>query len=116
MGLYRDSVLMHTLTSDFSCAYMQKAPCAANIPHDDPDFQTTQREQEERLDFMVNYTDSLVRAIVLHEERAASFLLHEVDSSPLIRTAKVSSPCLVPALHDLSKAKLEPSQPQASQS
>lgn len=73
---------------------MQRAPCAAHIPHDDPNFKTTRQEQEERLDFIAKYTDAMVRATLLHDKAATSFLLNEVANNQLVRTAKVSSSCL----------------------
>ena len=74
---------------------MQRAPCAAHIPHDDPNFKTTERDQDERLDFIAKYTDAMVRARVLHDKAATSFLLNEVANSHLVRTAKISSSCLL---------------------
>ena len=74
---------------------MQRAPCAAHIPHDDPNFKTTEQDQEERLDFIAKYTDAMVRATLLHDKAATSFLLNEVANSHLVRTAKVSSSCLI---------------------
>ena len=76
---------------------MQRAPCAAEIPHDDPNFKTTKEEQEERLDFIANYTDAMVRATVLGGSAARSFLLHSVANSHLVRNAKMSAECLLVA-------------------
>lgn len=73
---------------------MQKAPCGAYNPGDDRNFMTTQEEQEERLQFMANYTDAIVRATVLNDQSAASFLLNDVADSPLVLTALVASSCL----------------------
>lgn len=80
---------------------MQRAPCGAHNPHDDPDFKTTKQDQEERLDFIAKYTDAMVRATVLNDRDAASFLLNEVASSHLVRRAKVSSNCLL-SPHDIA--------------
>ena len=85
-----------------SCC-VQKAPCAANISHDDPNFKTTESEQEERIDFIASYTDAVVRATVLNDQTAASYLLHDVPNSHLVRKAKVSSKCVVASLDDESK-------------
>ena len=73
---------------------MQKAPCGAYNPSDDRNFMTTQAEQEERLQFIANYTDAMVRATVLGDQTAASFLLNDVADSLLVQTALVASSCL----------------------
>ena len=85
------SSLQHVHTS-VGC--MQKAPCGAYNPSDDRNFMTTQDEQEERLQFIANYTDAMVRATVLGDQTAASFLLNDVADSLLVQTALVASSCL----------------------
>ena len=74
---------------------MQRAPCAAHIPHDDPNFKTTEQDQQERLEFIAKYTDAMVRATLLHDKAAISFLLNEVVDSPLVRMFKIPSSCLL---------------------
>lgn len=71
-------------------------------PHDDPNFTTTKEDQEERLKFIAQYTDAVVRATVLDDSAAASFLLNGVADSHLVQTAKVSSSCVV-APHDITQ-------------
>lgn len=71
----------------------QKAPCAIQIPHDDPKFTTTQEEQEERIAFMASVTDAMIRAQVLHDSQAAKYLLHEVPYSPLLSKTHLSKSC-----------------------
>ena len=78
---------------------MQKAPCAINLPHDDPNFSTTREEQEERIRFMATVADAMIRAQVLHDSEAANFVLHEVPHSSLLQTAHLSKQCFrVPAV------------------
>ena len=78
---------------------MQKAPCAINLPHDDPNFSTTREEQEERISFMATVADAMIRAQVLHDSEAAKFVLHELPHSPLLQTANLSKQCFgVPAV------------------
>ena len=86
---------MHAHWTDLCVPWMQRAPCAAHIPHDDPNFKTTEQEQEERLDFIAEYTDAMIRATLFRDQAATSFLLNEVTDSHLVRTAKVSCSCLV---------------------
>ncbi|KAL3136341.1 hypothetical protein ABBQ38_005603 [Trebouxia sp. C0009 RCD-2024] len=85
----------------------QKAPCGAQNPHDDPNFETTKEDQEERLNFIAEYTDAMVRATVLGDKAAASFLLNDVADSHLVRTAKVSSSCLVAVQDDPAQHSAE---------
>lgn len=80
---------------------LQRAPCAAHIPHDDPNFKTTKQEQEERIQFIAQYTDAMVRATVLHDRAAALFVLNGVPDSHLVRSANVSSSCLLSAHDDV---------------
>ena len=72
---------------------MQRSPCAAHIPHDDPNFTTTKEEQEERVTFIAQYTDAVIRAKLLGDAAAADFVLHTVPDSPLVQAADVAPGC-----------------------
>lgn len=72
---------------------MQRSPCAAHIPADDPNFTTTMEEQEERLMFIAQYTDAVIRAKLLGDSAAANYVMHEVPSSPLVQAADISPGC-----------------------
>ena len=72
---------------------VQRSPCAAHIPADDPNFTTTREEQEERLVFIAQYTDAVIRAKLLNDSAAANFVLHDVPNSPLVQAADLSPGC-----------------------
>ncbi len=72
---------------------MQRSACAAHIPADDPNFTTTKQEQEERLVFIAQYTDAVIRAKLLGDSAAAHYVMHEVLSSPLVQAANISPGC-----------------------
>ena len=74
-------------------ACMQRSPCAGHQPHDDPNFTTTQEEQEERVMFIAQYTDAVIRAKLLGDAAAADFVLRKVPNSPLVQAAEVASGC-----------------------
>ncbi|KAL0020304.1 hypothetical protein WJX77_005064 [Trebouxia sp. C0004] len=71
----------------------QRSPCAAHIPADDPNFTTTREEQEERLVFIAQYTDAVIRAKLLGDAATANYVMHEVPSSPLVQAADISPGC-----------------------
>lgn len=62
---------------------------------------------------MAEYTDAMVRATVLGDKAAASFLLNDVADSHLVRTAKVSSSCLMEVRDDSSQHSAEHSVSQS---
>ncbi len=72
---------------------MQRSPCAAHIPADDPNFTTTREEQEERLVFIAQYTDAVIKAKLLGDSAAAQYVMHEVPGSPLVQAADISPGC-----------------------
>ena len=72
---------------------LQKAPCAINLPSDDPNFTTTRHEQEERLNLIAQYTDAVIKAKVLGDKAAADFVLHEVPKSALVQAADAKPGC-----------------------
>ena len=72
---------------------MQKAPCAIQLPHDDPDFTTTKEEQEERISFIATLADAMIRAQVLQDSEAAEFVLHEVPHHPLLKKTHLAESC-----------------------
>ena len=72
---------------------MQKAPCAIQLPHDDPNFTTTKEEPEERIGFIATLADAMIRAQVLHDSKAAKFVLEEVPHHPLLKKAHLAEKC-----------------------
>ena len=94
---YTDAVMKAKLLSDKAatplCAVLQKAPCAINLPADDPNFTTTRHEQEERLNFIARYTDAVIRAKLLGDKASADFVLHEAPKSALVQATDAKPGC-----------------------
>ena len=64
---------------------LQRAPCG--LDNQSSSTVTTQEEHEERLLYMVKFFDAKIRAEVLHETAASSFLReHLKDKSMIVRT------------------------------
>ena len=85
------SVLRRTVKTQ--CAVLQKAPCAIHLPSDDPNFTTTRHEQEERLNFIAQYTDAVVRAKLFGDKDSADFVLRDAPASALIQDADAKAGC-----------------------
>ena len=87
---------------DLVVCCMQRSPCAAHIPADDPNFTTTREEQEERLVFIAQYTNVVIRAKLLGDSAAAHYMMHEVPGSPLVQAADISPACFEATLQTAS--------------
>lgn len=91
--MHRWHLLAYSALLSTVCVNVQRSPCAAHIPADDPKFTTTREEQEERLVFIAQYTDAVIRAKLLNDSAAAKFVLHKVPNSPLVQAADLSPGC-----------------------
>ena len=70
---------------------MQKAPCGADNGAS-LSF-TTQAEQSARLDFVAELTDALIRAQLLNDTAAASFVTAKVPDSPFVHNTELKASC-----------------------
>ena len=70
---------------------VQKAPCGADNGAS-LSF-TTQAEQTARLDFIAELTNALIRAQLLNDTAAASFVTAKVPDSPFVHTAELEASC-----------------------
>lgn len=69
---------------------LQVTPCGlGDIVNASTNF-TTQKEQEDRLTLLSELTDATMRAHVLKDSAAASFLLKELPHNPFVQTAQFS--------------------------
>ena len=89
-------------SDDLVVCCMQRSPCAAHIPADDPNFTTTREEQEERLVFIAQYTNAVIRAKLLGDSAAAHYVMREVPGSPLVQAADISPACFEATLQTAS--------------